>query len=240
MTPEFSQVKKTKPNTQERLYPDHRSLQKEGGGNLREGWKKMPRSSLGSYWFFTQGYLLHPTQSQSEGHLGTEEGVGLGTCDTGQRLEAAIVKRRAPSPTQSTKLLLAMSVFTEGQEFKEGHACACVLSCFSHVRLFATPWTVAGQVPLSIGFSGKEYWSGLSCPPPGDLPDPEIKPVSPASLADSLPTESPRKPNEGHAFSHELSLRSVRALCFCKTTFYVRVMGQNRVNSKALWARQVT
>ena len=49
---------------------------------------------------------------------------------------------------------------------------SCVLSCFSHVRLFATLWTVACQAPLSIGFSRQEYWSGLPCPPPGDLPNP--------------------------------------------------------------------
>ena len=51
----------------------------------------------------------------------------------------------------------------------------CVLSHFSHVRLFVTPWTVAHQAPLSIGFSRQEYWSGWLCPPPGDLPNPEIK-----------------------------------------------------------------
>ena len=45
-----------------------------------------------------------------------------------------------------------------------------VLSCFYCVRLFVTLWTVACQVPLSIGFSRQEYWSGFSCPPPGDLP----------------------------------------------------------------------
>ena len=45
--------------------------------------------------------------------------------------------------------------------------CVCVVSHFSHVRLFATPWTVARQAPLSMGFSRQEYWSGLPCPPPG-------------------------------------------------------------------------
>ena len=45
----------------------------------------------------------------------------------------------------------------------------CVLSCFSRVQLFATPWTVAHQSLLSMGFSRQEYWSGLSCPPPGHL-----------------------------------------------------------------------
>ena len=48
----------------------------------------------------------------------------------------------------------------------------------SHVLLFATPWTVAHQAPLSMGFSMQEYWSGLPCPHPGDLPNPDIKPTS--------------------------------------------------------------
>ena len=49
---------------------------------------------------------------------------------------------------------------------------------FLHVRLFGTLWTVACQAPLSMGFSRQEYWSGLPCPPPGDLPNPWIKPTS--------------------------------------------------------------
>ena len=48
----------------------------------------------------------------------------------------------------------------------------------SRVRLFATPWTVAYQAPLSMGFSRQEYWSGLPFPSPGDLPDPGIEPTS--------------------------------------------------------------
>ena len=56
----------------------------------------------------------------------------------------------------------------------------------SHV-LFPTPWTVARQAPLSMGFPRQEFWSGLPFPPPGDLPDPGIKPRSPALQADSLP-----------------------------------------------------
>ena len=55
----------------------------------------------------------------------------------------------------------------------------------SHVRLFATPWTVAHQAPLSMGFSRQEYWSGLPFPSPGDLPDPGIEPRSPASQEDA-------------------------------------------------------
>ena len=55
---------------------------------------------------------------------------------------------------------------------------ACMLNCFSHVQLFGTPWTIAHQAPLSMRFPRQEYWSGLPCPPPGDLPDPGIKPTS--------------------------------------------------------------
>ena len=58
----------------------------------------------------------------------------------------------------------------------------------------ATPWTVARQVPLSMGFSRQEYWSGLLFPSPGDLPNPGIEPRSPALQADSLPAELPGKP----------------------------------------------
>ena len=57
-----------------------------------------------------------------------------------------------------------------------------------------TPWTAARQAPLSMGFSRQEYWSGLPCPSPGDLPNPGIKPRSHALQADSLPSEPPGKP----------------------------------------------
>ena len=62
---------------------------------------------------------------------------------------------------------------------------------------FVTPQTVAHQAPLSMGFPRQEYWSGLPCPPPGDLPDPETEPVSPASPALAggfITTEPPGKP----------------------------------------------
>ena len=61
----------------------------------------------------------------------------------------------------------------------------------SRVQLFATPWTIAHQAPPSMGFSRPEYWSGLPFPSPGDLPDPGIKPRSPALQADSLQSEPP-------------------------------------------------
>ena len=63
----------------------------------------------------------------------------------------------------------------------------------SSVRPFVTPWTVAYQTPQSMEFSRQEYWSGLPFPSPGDLPDPGIKPVSPALQADALLSEPPGK-----------------------------------------------
>ena len=62
------------------------------------------------------------------------------------------------------------------------------MKSLSRVRLFATPWTVASEAPLSMG-----YWSGLPFPSPGDLPNPGIKPRSPALQADALSSELPRK-----------------------------------------------
>ena len=58
-----------------------------------------------------------------------------------------------------------------------------MLSHFSHIRLLATLWTIACQVPLSVGFSRQDYWSGLPCPTPGDLPNLGIEPRSTAALA---------------------------------------------------------
>ena len=69
-----------------------------------------------------------------------------------------------------------------------------VCESFSHVRLFVTPWSVAGQVPLFVGFSRQEYWSGLSLLSPGDLPNPGIEPESPALQIDSLLSGPPGKP----------------------------------------------
>ena len=64
----------------------------------------------------------------------------------------------------------------------------------SRVGLFVTLWTVTHQAPQSMGFSRQEYWSGVPFPSPGDLPDPGIKPRSPALEADILTSETPGKP----------------------------------------------
>ena len=79
-----------------------------------------------------------------------------------------------------------------------GCVCVCVCVCvLSHVRLFDIPWTVAHHAPLFMEFFRQEYWSGLPFIPPGDLPDPGIKPEShqsPSLQADSLPLAPPGKP----------------------------------------------
>ena len=68
----------------------------------------------------------------------------------------------------------------------------------SRIQPFAIPWTVARQTPKPMGFSRQEYWSGLPSPPPGDLPNPGIEPISPASPALAgrfFTTEPPGKPS---------------------------------------------
>ena len=72
------------------------------------------------------------------------------------------------------------------------------MKSLSHVRLFATPWTVAYQVPPSMGFSRQAYWSGLLFSSPGHLPNPGIEPRSPALQTDALPFEPPGKPGGGN------------------------------------------
>ena len=64
----------------------------------------------------------------------------------------------------------------------------------SRVQLFVTPWIVAHQAPLSMGFSRQEYQSGLPFPSPGDVSDPGIEPRSPTLQADALTSEPPGKP----------------------------------------------
>ena len=72
----------------------------------------------------------------------------------------------------------------------------CCVQSLSRVWLFVTPRTAAHQAPLSMGFSRQEYWSGLPCLPPGDLPNAGIKPRSPTLQTDSLPSEPPGKPKQ--------------------------------------------
>ena len=75
--------------------------------------------------------------------------------------------------------------------------CVCVMTeckLLSHIQLFGTPGTIACQDPPSMEFSRQEYWSGLPSPSPGELPDPEVEPRSPALQVDALPSELLWKP----------------------------------------------
>ena len=84
-------------------------------------------------------------------------------------------------------------------KYEKGQWVHCQIKLFnskslSCIQLFMTPWTVAHQAPLSMGFSKQEYWSGLPFPSSGYLSDPGVEPRSPALQADSLPSETPGKP----------------------------------------------
>ena len=89
---------------------------------------------------------------------------------------------------------------------------------------FATPWTVASQAPLSMGLSGQEYWSGLPCLPPGDLPDPEIKTRSSTMQADSLPTEPRKNPQN----------IGVSSLSLCQGIFLTQELNQDLLHCRQI------
>ena len=113
----------------------------------------------------------------------------------------------SPLPTKSCRLLYLYAPHSPCHLL---HVHACVLSCFSRVWVFVTLWTIALQAPLSMGFSRQEYWSGLSCLPPGDLPYPGSQPGPLKCLlhwqAGSLPLVPPGKPNPVHTFFFFLNI----------------------------------
>ena len=96
-------------------------------------------------------------------------------CSAVSRHHVIIIKARW-SPNPQTMMKTLANIRPVPKRCHGTHV--CVLSCSSHVWLFATLWTVARQAPLSIEFSRQEYWSGLPCPPPRDRPKPAIKPTS--------------------------------------------------------------
>ena len=91
--------------------------------------------------------------------------------------------------------------------------CVCVLNC---VQLFATPWTVACQAPLSMGFPRQEYWSGLRFPPPRDLPNPGNELRSPALQADSLPLS-----HQGRSEPRVAAVEVCRFIQSCRVTITI-------------------
>ena len=116
-----------------------------------------------------------------------------------------------------------------------------VLSCFSHVQLFATPCFASHQAPLPMEFSRQEYWRGLPFPSPGDLPSPGLEPRSPELQADSLPTELLGKPwkrlNTPRILSGVDIFDKQGLRQWAKTTTTKRTLPSNRVSVKTftLW-----
>ena len=89
-----------------------------------------------------------------------------------------------------------------------------MLSCFSRVQICVTLCTVAHQASLSMGFSRQEYWSGLSCPPPGDLPNLEFKPTSPSLVGRFFTTSATWKVPFSTQRSTKLPLNFVFSVSF--------------------------
>ena len=87
--------------------------------------------------------------------------------------------------------------------YQKYSACMCIQSDFWGVQLFVTPWTVACQTPLSIGFSRQEYWRGLPCAPSGDLPNPGIQP--PSSVATAMQVASSLLSHRGSPRNTEMA-----------------------------------
>ena len=97
---------------------------------------------------------------------------------------------------ESIPMEVGIEMETYWRSFTGG--CA-VLNDFSRVWLLATTWPVARKAPLSMGFPRQEYWGGLPFPPLGNLPNPGIKPVSPALAGRFFTTEPPEKPFTGRS-----------------------------------------
>ena len=108
------------------------------------------------------------------------------------------------------------------------HLSAC--QSLSHIQLFATPWTVVNQAPLSMEFPRQEYWSGLPFPPPGDLLDPGIESASPELAAASLPLSHLGSP---------LSISEMSRLTYRVTELplftQVKKQPTNQPRGKVLW-----
>ena len=126
--------------------------------------------------------------------------------DTNERLTlslSSVIKATASATPGDKEDKLNLSMF-RSLPFMTYNYNIVKVKLLSRVRLFETPWTVAYQAPPSMGLSRQEYWSGLLFLSPGDLPDPGIKPRSPAFQADTLTSEPPGKLK----LQHRKSLKS--------------------------------
>ena len=118
---------------------------------------------------------------------------------------------RSPPGSPVPGILQARTLEWVAISFSKAWKWKVKVKSLSHVRLFATPWTVAHQTPLSMGFPRQEYWRGLSFPPPGDLLDSETELKSPALAGGFFATEPPGKhsPRFGDcqsSWSHRISI----------------------------------
>ena len=144
-----------------------------------------------------------------------------------------ILEHLPPKPESAyfTALCFHLHLWVYGElspttSFREG-----VLKSLSHVRLFGTPWIVAYQAPLSMGFSRQEYWSGLPFPSPRDLPNPGIKPRSPALQKDVLLSKPPGKP---HQREEEVDMSQLHWPLTAATHWVVRMRKRRGENDQVL------
>ena len=143
-------------------------------GQLRQAWGRPlePCVPGGLQWVGPLPYWPHPLQEAVPG------------------LPCGLVVKNPLAPIGDTGLIpgLGRSHMPQGNQVH-----ASVLNCFSRVRFFATLWTVTCQAPLTMGFSRREYWSGLPCPSPGDLPYPGVETASlaPPALTGGVCTTEP-------------------------------------------------
>ena len=135
--------------------------------------------------------LLMKVKEESE-----KAGLKLNTQKTKIMASSPITSWQIDGETMETMrdfIFLGSKITANGDYSHEIKRCLLLgrkvkVKSLSRVRLLATPWTMAYQDPLSMGFSRQEYWSGLPFPSPGDLPDPGIELGSPALQADTLPS----------------------------------------------------
>ena len=107
------------------------------------------------------------------------------------------------------------------------------MKLLSHIRLFATPWTVAYHTSLSVGFSRQEYWSGVPFPSPEDLSNAGIEPGSPALWADALLSEPPGKSKPGV----KQTAGHWTAHACCPFSVFLSVWGDHVPRGPPLWTR---
>ena len=161
-----------------------------------------PAHGSGLSWPLLGGMVWLGTLSCAQ-NLESPEAFSAGQGLTGSKAEDQIpwsclkneLGKRYISNTLSGHVRILLTHSTDSEMYLEANLkTSCVLSHFSRVQLFVTPWTIALQAALSLGFSWQEHWSGVPCFPPGNLPDPEMEPGSLTLAEDSLSSEPPGKP----------------------------------------------